>query len=83
MSQGEAMAVGLALEWAVRPCGGLGALGLNQPTAKGREGPGLGWADGAPWGHPGPTLGWTYSIRAPPRSATPRPPQLHEEVGAG
>lgn len=42
MSQGEAMAMGLALEWAVGPCGGLGALGLNQPTAKGKEGPGLG-----------------------------------------
>lgn len=56
-------AMGLALEWAVGPCGGLGALGLNQPTAK--AGRGLGWSNGAPWGRPA-ALGWTCSTWAPP-----------------
>lgn len=47
MSQGEAMAMGLALEWAVGPCGGLGALrwawgpGAEPANHQGREGPGL------------------------------------------
>lgn len=52
------------------PCGGLGALGLNQPTTK--AGRGLGWNNGAPWGHPA-ALGWTCSTWAPPRSASPDP----------
>lgn len=47
MSQGEAMAVGLALEWAMGPCGGLGTLrwawGPGAEPAN-RQGQGGAWA---------------------------------------